>query len=164
MKIINVYCENYNENPTKVREACRAIIVKDNNILISYETNTDQLMIPGGGIELGETHEQCLIREVEEETGFIVELKDKVLLINEYYGDTLWINHYYLCSIVGNGSIKLSQTEIQEGMIAKWVDLNECLNIFESYKHDPCCGTGVFKVGLYKREYIALTEYMMSRV
>ena len=44
------------------------------------------------------------------------------------------------------------------------IDLDEWLNIFKSYKQDPCCGTGVFKVGLYKREYIALTEYMMSRV
>lgn len=164
MKIINIFGDCYNENPTKVREACRAIIVKDDNILISYEEKNNQLMLPGGGIELGETHKQCLIREIEEETGYVVEIKEKVITINEYYDDTLWINYYYTCNIVGVGSIKLSQTEIQEGMIAKWVDLNECLKIFKSYKHDPCRGTGVFKVSLYKREYIALTEYVMSRV
>ena len=164
MKTINIYGKSYNENPTKVREACRAIIVKDNNILISYEEKNNQLMLPGGGIELEETHEQCLIREVEEETAYIVELKEKVITINEYYDDTLWINHYYTCSIVGEGSIKLSQAEIQECIIAKWFNLDECLNIFASFEHDPCCGTGGFQHGLYKREYIALKEYMMSRL
>ena len=164
MKTINIFGDCYNENPTKVREACRAIIVKDDNILISYEEKTNQLMLPGGGIELGENHKQCLIREIEEETGYVVELKEKVITINEYYDDILWINYYYTCNIVGLGSIKLSQVEIQEGMIAKWFNLNECLNIFESFKHEPSCGTGGFQHGLYKREYNALKEYMMSRL
>lgn len=164
MKSINIYGNCFNKKPANVREACRAIIVKDDNILISYETKTDQLMIPGGGLESGETYEQCLIREIEEETGFIVEVKEKIVTINEYYGDTLWINHYYICYIIGNGSVKLSQEEMQEGMTAKWINLNECINVFKSFEHDPCCGAGGFKVGLYKREYIALTEYTKSRL
>ena len=163
MKTIDIYSVHYNENPFKVREACRAIIVKDDNILISYETQTNQLMLPGGGLESGETYEQCLIRELEEETGYIIEVNEKIVTINEYYGDTLWINHYYICNIVGNGNIKLSQEEKQEGMIPKWFNLSECLNIFKSFEYDPCCGTGGFKVGLYKREYTALTEYILSQ-
>ncbi len=46
---INIYSEYYNENPAKLREACRAIIAKDNKIFISYETKTDQLMMLCGG-------------------------------------------------------------------------------------------------------------------
>ncbi len=164
MKTIDIYGKYYNENPSKVRETCRAIIVKDEKLLISYETKTDQLMMPGGGLESQETYEQCLIREIEEETGYIIEVKEKIVTINEYYGDTLWINHYYTCNIVGNGSVKLSQEEMQEGMTAKWINWNECLNVFKSFEHDPCCGTGGFKVGLYKREYTALTEYIQFQL
>lgn len=163
MKNVNIYGNCFNNKPTNIREACRAIIVKDDNVLISYETKTNQLMLPGGGLELGETYEQCLIREIEEETGYIIEVNEKIVTINEYYGDTLWINHYYICNIVGNGNIELSQEEKQEGMIPKWFNLNECLTIFKSFEYDPCCGIGGFKVGLYKREYTALTEYMLSR-
>lgn len=54
MKTIDIHGEYYNENPYKVRETCRAIIIRDDNILISYETKTDQLMLPGGGLELKE--------------------------------------------------------------------------------------------------------------
>ena len=82
MKNIDIYGKYYNENSSKVRENCRAIIVKYDNILISYETKTDQLMIPGGGLESGETYEQCLISEIEEETGYIIEVKEKVVTIN----------------------------------------------------------------------------------
>ena len=43
-------------------------------------------------------------------------------------------------------------------------NLTQCGNIFESFKHEPSCGTGGFQHGLYKREYNALKEYMMSRL
>ena len=48
-------------------------------------------------------------------------------------------------------------------MIPKWFNLDECLNIFKSFEYDTCCGIGGFKIGLYKREYTALTVYMLSR-
>ena len=41
MKTINIYGTNYNGTPSKIREVCRGIIVKNNNICISFETNTD---------------------------------------------------------------------------------------------------------------------------
>ena len=43
---------NYLEHFNHVREACRAVILNDDNILLSYETKNDIWMIPGGGKEL----------------------------------------------------------------------------------------------------------------
>ena len=71
MKQINIYGDNYNGKTSNVRVACRAFIVKDGKILISYENKNCQLMLPGGGLENNESFEECLIREVEEETGYI---------------------------------------------------------------------------------------------
>lgn len=100
MNQINIYSDNYNAKTSKIREACRAFIVKDGKILISYENKNKQLMLPGGGLEENETLEQCAVREIEEETGYIVKVKNKIVTINEYYADYLWINHYFVCEII----------------------------------------------------------------
>ena len=71
MKQINIYGDNYNAKISKVRETCIAFIVNDGKILISYEKN-NQLMLPGGGIEENESLEDCLVREIEEETGLVI--------------------------------------------------------------------------------------------
>lgn len=158
MKSINIYGDNYNAKTSKVREACRALIVNDGQILISYENKNNQLMLPSGGLERDESLEECLIREIEEETGYIVKVKNKIVTIYEYYEDYLWINHYFACEIIGDGKIKLSKMEQEQKMEARWFDLDQCLNIFKEY-------VKYFKVdemrcGMYKREYLELKEYI----
>ena len=54
MKVIDIVGENYFGEWDKTRTACRAIIFKDDKILLSYETKHDQWMLPGGGLEDGE--------------------------------------------------------------------------------------------------------------
>ena len=51
MKILEIVGDNYFGNWTKSRTGCRAVIIKDGKILMSYETKNDQCMIPGGGLE-----------------------------------------------------------------------------------------------------------------
>ena len=79
-KVINHYGDNYSGYTNHCREASRAIICKDGNIMLSHETKISQWMIPGGGIEANETPAECCIREVAEETGLIVK-PEKCFLI-----------------------------------------------------------------------------------
>ena len=53
-----------------LRHACRGILVKDGSLLLSYEANNDKYIIPGGGVEAGESYAQCCERELLEETGY----------------------------------------------------------------------------------------------
>lgn len=115
-------------------------------------------MFPGGGLERDESLEDCLIREIEEETGYIVRVKNKIVTINEYYEDYLWINNYFVCEIIDTGKIKLSKMEQEQKMEAKWFDFNECLNIFKEY--DKYFEVDKMRCGMYKREYLALKEYI----
>lgn len=42
MKTIEIYGENYIEQYTKLREACRGIVIRNGKILLIYEVNTNQ--------------------------------------------------------------------------------------------------------------------------
>lgn len=62
MKTIEITGENYSGSWDKSRTACRGIVMKGTLILLSYETQTDLYMIPGGGMEDGEDEAACCVR------------------------------------------------------------------------------------------------------
>jgi ADP-ribose pyrophosphatase len=82
-------------------KAYRGIILRDSFILMSYETLTDQWMIPGGGLEEGEDERACCAGEVAEEPGLLVEPSACALEIDEYYQNRKWVNRYFFCEVTG---------------------------------------------------------------
>lgn len=135
------------------RISCRAIIIKDGRILLSHETNKGNYMSPGGGIENGETSEECVRREVLEETGYIVKAIKPFITINEYCYDTLYVNRYFICEITGNGNRNLTENEKFKKMEPEWVDLNKAEEIFGANESLP-----PDKASLYLREYTILKK------
>ncbi|MBQ7944044.1 MAG: hypothetical protein IJ326_08295 [Lachnospiraceae bacterium] len=55
MKTIDIYGDNRFEQYTNVRVGCRGIVMHKDKILMTYEVNTDQWFIPGGGLEADES-------------------------------------------------------------------------------------------------------------
>ena len=158
MKIIDIYGENRFEQYTKVREACRGIVIKNDKILLTYEVNTGQWFIPGGGLEINESLEDCCIRELAEETGYIVKPKKQYLTINEYYEEWLFVSHYYICDYVGGTKRALTEREIEVGLEPRWISLEEAIDIFS--KHQDYADKNEMKRGAYLREYKALLSYV----
>lgn len=154
---INQYGDNIAEAVKHKRIGCRAIITDGDNILISHEINTDMYMTPGGGLENNETYEQCCKREVLEETGFIADVGEHFLTINEYYLDWLYETHYFVCTITGKGEQKLTQNEIAHGTTPCWLPISEFINIVSRY-HDYKI-TDPERCGQYRREHAALTYF-----
>lgn len=73
MKLIALFDEkNYKQRSGIVREAVRAIIVKDGKVALVKSLKENYYKFPGGGIEDGESHIDTLIRETKEETGLII--------------------------------------------------------------------------------------------
>ncbi len=54
---------------------------------------------PGGKIEPGETGEQCIIRECQEELGVTLQVERELTDITYEYPDRIVHLHFYLCSV-----------------------------------------------------------------
>lgn len=160
MKTIDIYGENRFEQYSKVREACRGIVIDNGRILLTYEVNTDQWFIPGGGLEDKESIQECCVRELAEETGCVVETKEHYLTINEYYEEWLFVSHYYICEYVGETERALTEREMEAGLEPRWIPLNEAIDIFS--KHQDYADENEMKRGAYLREYNALLSYVSS--
>ena len=161
MKIIDIYGENRFEKYSEMREACRGILIRDGKILMSYEVNTDQWFIPGGGVEKNESLSECCVRELAEETGVVVIPKEHLLTINEYYEEWLFISHYFTCDYVGQTDRKLTERELAEGLEPRWIPIEEAIDIFS--KHQDYAADNEMKRGAYLREYKALLRYKELR-
>lgn len=84
-----------------MRRAVRAIVVRDGKILLIHRNKfgSEYYTLPGGGIDAGETAEQALKREVQEECGFTV-LSARPIFVEEA-GNPFGTQYIYLCEVEG---------------------------------------------------------------
>ena len=79
---------------------------------------------PGGKVESGESDENALIRELKEELGIEVKVKEQFMSLQHSYPEFDVDFHVYHCSIVTGEPRKIAVHDF------KWVSLNE-LDQFE---------------------------------
>src|SRR5690554_1883720 len=92
------------------REAVRGIILNNEKVLMIFSSENGDYKFPGGGIEIGETKVQTLIREVQEECGALVsEIEKEVGKVIEYnkplekeYDVFKMTSYYYICMVEEN--------------------------------------------------------------
>ena len=157
MKTVEILGANRFETFTKTRAGSRAVVVRGGMILLSHETVSGWWLVPGGGMEEGETPEACCIRETEEETGVIVKPLWQFLTLKEYYEEYLYVSHYFICEIAGTGRMRLTDAEKRRGLEPQWLPLREAVGIFA--RHQEYADVSEEKRGAYLREYTALLEY-----
>lgn len=83
-----------------MRKAVRAIVIKDDCLLVMHRNKfgNEYDTLPGGNIEVGETPEQALFRELYEETQITVQ--NPRLVIVEHAGDPYGDQYLFLCDYV----------------------------------------------------------------
>lgn len=52
------------------------LVNRDGKVLLALRTDNKQWSLPGGSLEIGESLEECIIRETKEETSIIVNKED----------------------------------------------------------------------------------------
>ena len=149
------YGREYSEIPEKIRVSSRAIITDGNKILLSHELNTGVYLIPGGGLESGETLEECCKREIREETGIEVKPLKHFVTIDEHCFETVYNSNYFICEKTGKSEPSLTETEIEHGITPVWVTIDEALEIFGAYasKREDIAS-------LYLREFTVISKYI----
>ena len=155
IETINQYGEKYTLPPEFRRIGCRAIIIENGRILLSYEVNTGVYLSPGGGLESGETFEECVIREVREETGNVVKILRPFINVNEYFYEKVYESKYFVCEIIGKDKPSLTAVEILHGVQPEWVEIDRALEVFGSYESIA----DEELAAQYKREFTVLSRY-----
>jgi len=105
-----------------------AVIVDHGRVLLvrrGHEPLLGRWSLPGGLIELGETLQSALVREVWEETGLMVEPVELVELIDSIHRDGERVRFHfviadYLCRVQG-GALRAASDADE----ARWVERSE---------------------------------------
>ena len=63
------------DNLNHFRIGVNALIIDDGHVLLAHRRDIDWWNLPGGGMEIGETVEEALCREVREETGLEIQIE-----------------------------------------------------------------------------------------
>ena len=108
-----------------VRNAAKALIIKDGKMLaIKLKDEQDEWYImPGGGQDVEEILPETVCREVAEELGLQVEVKDLVFVIEGVHGESFHrVDLVFLCEYIGKieNAVLLSDT-YQVGY--DWLDI-----------------------------------------
>jgi 8-oxo-dGTP pyrophosphatase MutT (NUDIX family) len=155
--ILEIFADNLKKKDQSQHRyrSSRAIIKKDQSILLLYSKKLDYYMLPGGRIEEGESPKECVVREVKEETGFQVNALAETLVIKEYFDDSTWESHFFLCEITNDQPISPSLTDEEHylDIELKWFDGLDALDLLDTYDSAFSKASNIMQ-----REFLALSN------
>ena len=92
-------------------EVVAAVIEKDNKVFCCQRGSKGECAykweFPGGKIELGETHEEALVREIKEELNCLIKVNKFITTVNHEYNTFSLTMHVYLCELIEGKPILL---------------------------------------------------------
>lgn len=148
MKEIIIDLKNYMENGTVFKRiAARGIVERDGKYLIIHSKHGDY-KFPGGGQKKGETLEETLIREIQEETGYKVipeSVRDGIKIHEKRKGDIDDLmemeSYYFYCQVEEEvGDKNLDDYEKEYDYQVEWMGLEDIIEkneLVENFEKIP---------------------------
>ncbi len=119
-----------------VRPSVRAVVFNaDGTLLLTTTDEYHEYVFPGGGVDAGESDVAALARELEEETGWLLEAGSAraLLSIDDYHNrrdlglSLCQRNRYFVCRAHGGGSMHLDAFEARTGLRPERVSLDAAI-------------------------------------
>ncbi|MGI2328488.1 NUDIX hydrolase [Planococcus sp. YIM B11945] len=112
------------------------ICLNGNNELLMVLEGEGKWTVPTGGVNADETIEDCVIREIWEETGYIAEISEKLQVKTGVYEEIqiAYEAHYFLVTIIG-GNAQIQDPDNLVLDIA-WKTEAELRNLVMNYPED----------------------------
>lgn len=110
------------------------IVVKDSNVLIVKRKAGEgdlRWQFPGGTVELNESEQQAIIREIKEETGCNVRITK--LIGERVHPYTKKFMSYWVCEYL-DGELNIGDDDLED---IQWVDKMNLLNYFTTAVYPP---------------------------
>jgi len=131
----------------KLRLRVSGICIEENKVLLIKHSNLGEggylWSPPGGGLHFGESVEECLKREFEEETGFCVIIK-RFLFVNEFLQPPLHaVELFFEVEITGGSLLLGKDPEMQEN--AQIIREIAFLDIASLQKEPSICVHSMFR-------------------
>lgn len=90
------------------RIAVSALIFQEEKILLALRRDIGWWNLPGGGMEIGETVEEAVYREVEEETGLKIEVEQLVGIYSKPQKQEIVLT--FRCHVIGGTLIETEES------------------------------------------------------
>lgn len=108
-------------------EVVAAILIKDKKVFCAQRANKGPLALkwefPGGKIEINESKEEAIVREIKEELLVDIEVEEYLMTVNHQYETFFITMHALICNVV-SGEIKL-----KEHVDSCWLDKSQLLTL-----------------------------------
>ena len=134
-------CEWEFEYTDHTRDIVRAIVIDSDGYFYFVRAVRDDLFgkatlieTAGGGVEIGESHDAAIKRELSEELGADTEIICKIGVVEDYYNliHRHNVNNYFLCKVKSFGDTHLTDDEIHSFHIsALRLSYDEALKEYE---------------------------------
>ena len=176
-KVVHDAISNKNILPSHpecfTRIATRAIVIRDQKILLMYTKRYNDYSLPGGGVDQNELIEDGFKRELNEETGACNIHNIQAFGLYEEYRPYKSDKHYIDCNIMHMLSycytcdiaeqlapMKLEDYEVKNGMQASWVNIDDAItHNIKTIKNDVKQGLSVeretYLLKLIKRKLLS---------
>jgi 8-oxo-dGTP pyrophosphatase MutT (NUDIX family) len=109
------------------RRTVRAVVVYDDALVFSHMSNRNQYVLPGGGIEKGESPEACAQRECAEELGLKITAGPPLAMVREFYNGMLRFENLYVIGEFKGERTACKHTGEEDflGITESWIPLSQ---------------------------------------
>ncbi len=155
MHKLELFSDDYDAKGKKFKRAgARGIIVHDEKIILLHYQGFNHYVLPGGGIEPGESTLEAFHREIQEETGYLVEDAHPVLELTEHFADSIWSHTFFYAKTRGpQGPLNLTENEEKYAITLHYLDPFEALELLSTH-----VGDDPYSANIMNREFLGLSE------